>query len=161
MRNRGWEKFKTILSREVVIEYKACLYFACQVFFYFAYLLSRGIYMAGMAILFEMILTAYGAGYMQVYLFHNSDEAERLERRDVLGIIFCTLFYGAASWALAWFDKSLLATFLFLFYMIFVHYFVYLANKIKRAVDTEKLNKMLTEFKKEKGKEKGDIGDDR
>ena len=36
MRNRGWEKFRTILSREVVIEYKACLYFACEVFFYFA-----------------------------------------------------------------------------------------------------------------------------
>ena len=40
MRNRGWDKFRTILSREVVIEYKACLYFACEVFFYFAYLLD-------------------------------------------------------------------------------------------------------------------------
>ena len=161
MRNRGWEKFRTILSREVVIEYKACLYFACEVFFYFAYLLSRGIYMASMVILFEMILTAYGAGYIQGYLFHNSDEAERLERKDILGIIFCTLFYGGVSCALAWFDRSILAAVLFLIYIIFVHYFVYLANKIKRAADTEKLNKMLAEFKKENRKEKEIIRDDR
>lgn len=147
MRNNRWEKFQVILSREVVIEYKACLYFACVVFFYFAYLLSRGIHMASMAFFFEMILTAYGAGYIQVYLFHNSDEAEKLECKDVLGIIFCTFFYGGASYTLAWFDRSLLATLLFLPYMIAVHYFVYLANKIKRAVDTKNLNKMLTEFK--------------
>lgn len=149
MKNRGWELFKRILSREVVIEYKACLYFACIVFFYFVYLLCRGIYLASMAFLFEMILTAYGAGYAQIYLFHNSDEAERLERKDILGIIFCTFLYGGASYVLAWFDRSIPATFLFLVYMILVHYFVYLANKIKRAADTEKLNKMLTEFKKE------------
>lgn len=149
MRNSGWESFKRILSREVVIEYKACLYFACIVFFYFAYLLCQGVYLASMAFLFEMILTAYGAGYAQVYLFHNSDEAERLGGRDILGIIFCTSLYGGASYALAWFDRNLAATLLFLVYMLFVHYFVYLANKIKRAVDTENLNRMLTEFKKE------------
>ena len=149
MRNSGWESFKRILSREVVIEYKACLYFACIVFFYFAYLLCQGVYLASMAFLFEMILTAYGVGYAQIYLFHNSDEAERLEGRDILGIIFCTSLYGGASYVLAWFDRSFAATLLFLVYMLFVHYFVYLANKIKRAVDTENLNKMLTEFKKE------------
>ena len=92
MRNRGWEKFRTILSREVVIEYKACLYFAWEVFFYFAYLLSRGIYMASMAILFEMILTAYGAGYIQVYLFHNSDERSGWSVRIYWGLFSARSF---------------------------------------------------------------------
>ena len=141
-----------------MIEYKACLYFCCVVFFYFAYLLCRGIYVAGIAFLFEMILTAYAAGYTQVYLFHNSDEAERLEGRDILGIIFSTLLYGASSYLLAWFDRSLPATLLFLLYMIFVHYFVYLANRMKRAIDTENLNKMLTEFKKESKQENKERG---
>jgi len=150
MRNKSREKFKRILSREIVIEYKACLYFCCMIFFYFVYLMCRGTYLASILFLFEMILTAYAAGYVQVYLFHNSDEAQRLERRDILGIIFCTFLYGGISYALAWFDRSLPVTLLFLAYMIVVHYCVYLANKIKRAIDTENLNKMLSEFKKEK-----------
>ena len=65
------------------------------------------------------------------------------------GLFSARFFYGGVSCALAWFDRSLLAAVLFLIYIIFVHYFVYLANKIKRAADTEKLNKMLAEFKKE------------
>lgn len=147
--NKRWESFKKLLSREIVIEYKACLYFCCIIFFYFVYLLCRRTYLASVVFLFEMILTAYAAGYVQVYLFHNSDEAEQLEKKDILGILFCTFLYGGVSYGFAWFGRSIIATLLFLVYMLFVHYCVYLLNKIKRAIDTENLNRMLTEFKKD------------
>lgn len=154
MRSRAVQRFEEFLSREIMIEYKACLYFACILFFYFAWLLWRGSFLAQILFMFEMILAAYAAGYVQVCLFHNSDEAERLEKADVAGILFCTLLYGGTSWCLAWFDRSPAATALFLAYMLFVHYCVYLLNKVKRAGDTRNLNRMLNEFKGGGGKEK-------
>lgn len=157
MKSKGWEKFKKLLSREIVIEYKACLYFSCILFFYFVYLLCQGTDLASIVFLFEMILTAYVAGYIQICLFHNSDEAEELEKKDILGILFCTLLYGGASYGFAWFDRNLTAALLFLAYMLFVHYCVYLLNKIKRAIDTENLNKMLNEFKKDNCVQKEEI----
>lgn len=150
MGTRAVERMKRILSMEIMIEYKACLYFCCIIFYYFACLLCQGVFVADILFMFEMIFTAYAAGYVQVCLFHNSDEAERLEKKDILGILFSTFLYGGTSWVLAWFDRSIAATGIFLVYMLLVHYCVYLLNRIKRAVDTQNLNRMLTEFKKEK-----------
>ena len=131
-----------------MIEYKACLYFACILFFYFAWLLIHGLYFASVLFMFEMILAAYFVGYFQVYAFQNFDEAEKIERKGVFGMIFGVGVYGGASYLLGWFDKSLMASLLFSAYMLAVFLCVFLLNKAKRVIDTNHLNKMLSEFKK-------------
>lgn len=75
----GW--FKRFVSKEIMIEYKSCLYFACILFFYFMWLLCKGIYSASILFMFEMILAAYFVGYFQVYVFRNFDEAEQIEKK--------------------------------------------------------------------------------
>lgn len=148
MKNKAKEKLKRYLGWEVAIEYKACLYFFCIMFFYCVYLLWNKIYLAHVVHMFEMILTAYFMGYLQVYLFGNFDEAENISRREVLYGIFCICLYGGASYVMGWFERSPIATLLFLIYMALVYLCVYLCNKVKRMVDTEHLNQMLAEFKK-------------
>ncbi|NBJ96341.1 DUF3021 domain-containing protein [bacterium 1xD8-48] len=142
----GW--FKRFVSKEIMIEYKSCLYFACILFFYFMWLLCKGIYSASILFMFEMILAAYFVGYFQVYVFRNFDEAEQIEKKGVLGIIFGISVYGAVSYLLGWFEKSPGASLWFSFYMLIVYVCVFLLNKAKRTIDTNNLNKMLSEFKK-------------
>lgn len=149
MKSEIKKKLRKCLSTEIGIEYKACLYFSCIVFFYSAYLLVQKNYAASVAVLWEMVLAAYAMGYLQVYLFRNFDEAERLGKKEIGGILFCTCLYAGISWGFNWFDKSAPATLLYAVYMLLCYGSVFWGNKIKRMIDTENLNKMLTEFKKE------------
>ena len=153
MGNKLKEKFKFCLSAEIVIEYKACLYFSCLLAFDCFYFLYRGIYFISILHLFEMIMTAYLAGYLQIYIFHNFDEAERVDAYGVLGAVLCTGLYTGISYLLGWFERNLTAEILFSAYMLLVYFCIYIINKIKRAIDTERLNGMLTEFKKGAGEE--------
>lgn len=154
MKSRLIIRFKNYLSKEIMIEYKACLYFACILFFYFAWLLSRGKYYGSILFMFEMILAAYFVGYFQVYVFQNFDEAEQIERKGVWGMIFGVCVYSAVSYLCGWFDKSIMASLLFSLYMLAVYLCVFLLNKAKRAIDTNNLNKMLSEYKKGEGRER-------
>lgn len=149
MKNETKRKLRKYLSTEISIEYKACLYFSCIVFFYSAYLLIQKNYTASVAVLWEMVLTAYAMGYLQVYLFRNFDEADRLGKREIGSILFCTCLYAGVSWIFKWFSRSVPATFFYAAYMFFCYGCVFLCNKIKRIIDTENLNKLLNEFKKE------------
>lgn len=150
------KKFKFCLSAEILIEYKACLYFGCILAFACFYLLYRGIYSVSILHLFEMMFTAYLVGYLQVYVFHNFDEAKQLDLQSVSGAFLCTGLYTLASCLSGWFERNFLAEVLFALYMLLVYFCIYLINKIKRAIDTEHLNGMLTEFKKgEKGESTG------
>lgn len=149
MRSETKKKLKKCLSTEISIEYKACLYFSCIVFFYSAYLLLRKNDSASVLFLWEMVLTAYAMGYFQVYLLGNFDEADQLRKRELAGIFLCTGLYTGLSWMFGWFDRSVWATGLYAVYMLLCYGSVFLCNRIKRMIDTENLNKMLTEFKKE------------
>ncbi len=142
------EKVKKYLSWEIAIEYKACMYFSCNLFFYCVYLMCHKIFDADIFHLFEIILTAYFVGYVQVYLFRNFDEAERLGKHGMCSIAFCIFLYAVSSWLFGWFDKSPVVEALYCAYMLFCYLCVFVCNKVKRAIDTENLNKMLTEFKK-------------
>lgn len=142
------DKFRKYLSREIAIEYKACLYFACILAFYFVYLLYKDVYEASIPVMFEMILTAYAAGYLQVCLLHNFDESEQLGMREFSGIFFCTVFYAAVSYLLKWYERSLPVTVLFFGYIFVCYLCVYLCNRIKRKIDTEKLNRMLQDYQR-------------
>lgn len=141
------ERFEKYLSREIIIEYKACLYFCCILFFYFCYLALQGIFAASVPVMCEMILTAYVVGYLQVYIFRNFDDAEEIEAVEIIGAILCSGLYTAASWLFSWFDRAKIATALFLLYLLLVYVCVYVINKIKRRYDTEMLNKMLGDYK--------------
>ncbi len=154
MKNKWKEKIKRYLSLEIAIEYKSCLYFACIMFFYCVYLMGQKIFYANVVNMFEMILTAYGIGYIQVYLLDNFDEGEQLGRKNTLYMIFCTCLYTGASFLFNWYGREIVVSAMFFAYMLIVYFFVFLCNKIKRIVDTENLNKMLNEYKKIRPKER-------
>lgn len=144
-RKRG---FLRLISREIAIEYKACLYFACAMFFYSAWLILGGRYYASVAVIWEIVLTAYAVGYMQVYLLRNFDEAERIGRTELVDAVVCCCIYAGVSFGLGWFERGTAATLLFAAYMLLCYLCVFLCNKIKRDIDTKHLNRMLEEFKK-------------
>lgn len=142
------ENFLRFLGAEIWIEYKACLYSFCMMVFYCFYLLCGGIYQASILILAEMVFAAYFMGYVQVYLLKNFDESDRLGKREIWSVLFCSFVYTLISFVLAWFDKSLPATGLFFLFMLFSFGCVCMVNRMRRAYDTRNLNKMLEEFKK-------------
>lgn len=145
MRNRLWN----LLKNEIVIEYKACLYFSCIVSFYCVYLLFRRIYVVSILTMCEMILTAYFIGYLQIYVFHDFDEAERLGKKEILAAFLCTCIYAAVSEVFGWFEENLWVTMLFVGYIFLCYLCVYLINKIRRKVDTDRLNDMLNAYKQD------------
>lgn len=98
--------------------------------------------------MFEMVLTAYFVGYIQVYALDNFDESDRLGRREVLAALLCTAIYTAVSAVLRWFDRSLPVTILFFAFILFTYGCIWLLNKTKRKIDTDHLNDMLERYKK-------------
>lgn len=143
MRNR----FRNYLSNEIAIEYKACLYFFCFLFFYCVYLWYRKVYSVTMLFIFELIMTTYFMGYLQVYLMHNFDESEQFGKWEAFMTLLCTCIYTAVSFLFGWFDRSFPVSVLFFFYVFFSYICAWLVNKIKRKIDTENLNNMLSVYK--------------
>ena len=146
-RNRQ-KKWHTYLSAEIGREYKACLYFWVILFFHGVYLVLHKVYAASLLHIAEMILATYLMGYLQVYLLRNFDEAVHFGKREGLSACLCSVIYGLISFFLNWFDRSLPVTLIFIGYFIFTYFCVYLINKIKRDIDTDQLNDMLSEYKK-------------
>jgi len=141
------ERFRKILSLEIGIEIKACLYFSIILFFYFVYCIIRGSSYASIPSMFEMVLTAYAMNYLQVYLLQNFDEAERFDKKVTLSSFGCAALYTAISHWAGWFDKDPAAALCFFFYMILCYVCVFLIHKIKRDIDTAHLNRELEQFK--------------
>lgn len=148
-----WQKLKRYLSTEILIEYKACLYFCTILFFYFCYLGIHGSFSASVPVMVEMVLFTYGMCYLQMYLLQSLDDADRFGPREGVGIVVCSICYAAASWIFFWFGREGSATVLFWLYMMLVYTSVYLANKVKRRIDTELLNQMLDQYKMEQKEE--------
>ena len=138
-----WEKY---LTKEIGIEFKACLYFFAILFFYCVYKICVGIYDASMLHMAEMILGCYIIGYLQVYVFWNFDEADSLGEREWIGIGICTVIYALLSYFLNWFDKRFWLSVGFAAYVILMYVCVYLIYKSKRLIDDKKLNEDLKLF---------------
>lgn len=138
-----WELY---LTKEISIEFKACLYFFAFLFFYCMYRVIGGVYDASILHMTELILACYTIGYIQVYLLWNFDEADKLGGKEILGIALCTAVYTAISWLFNWFDKNIIATVLFAAYILLVYFCVYLVYKYKRIIDDKKLNEDLKLF---------------
>lgn len=138
-----WEKY---LTKEIGIEFKACLYFFAILFFYCVYRVANGVYSAEILHLAEMIFTCYIIGYIQVYLFANFDEAEKLGGREIAGMIVCTALYCAVSYFGNWFDKCLPVTAGFAAYLLLAYVCVFYIYKSKRRIDDKQLNEELRLF---------------
>lgn len=145
-----WELY---LTKEIGIEFKACLYFFAFLFYYCVFRLINGVYDASILHMTELILACYIIGYIQVYLLWNFDEADTLKTKEIVGMVGCTCVYCLLSWLFNWFNKNLLVTLLFAAYILLVYVCVYLIYKYKRIIDDKKLNEDLKLFQTEHKKE--------
>lgn len=145
---------KKYLSYEVGIDFKTCSYFFIILFFYSVYQLTQGSVYASIAVMAEMMIAAYFMGYIQMYLLGNFDESERFGVREAVMTIFCSLVYVFISFLFRWYDRNVMVTVLFFFWMLFCYVSMFLAYKVKREIDTAMLNRELDAFKRRKEKEK-------
>ena len=145
-----WELY---LTKEIGIEFKACLYFFAFLFYYCVFRLINGVYDASILHMTELILACYIIGYIQVYLLWNFDEADTLKTKEIVGMVACTCVYCLLSWLFNWFNKNLLVTLIFAAYILLVYVCVYLIYKYKRIIDDKKLNEDLKLFQTEHKKE--------
>ena len=141
-----WELY---LTKEIGIEFKACLYFFAILFFYCVVRIIGGSFVADMLHMMEMILACYVIGYIQVYLLWNFDEADALRGKEISGMVICTAVYTVLSYLFKWFDRNLIATFIFAAYVLLCYVCVFLIYKSKRYIDDKKLNEDLRLFQSE------------
>ena len=141
-----WEKY---LTREIGIEFKACLYFFAILFFYCVYRFCVGRMDASILHMTEMILTCYVIGYVQVYLLWNFDEADSGGGKEIAGILICTFVYSLLSYVFGWFDGNLYLTLGLAAYLLLTYACVILIYKTKRRIDDKQLNEELALFKTE------------
>ncbi len=140
------DKWKYYLAQEIGIEFKACLYFFCILFFYSTYRVIGGRYEASILHMLEMILCTYFMGYLQVLLLSNFDEADRLGVREILYSVLCSGIYTAAATLFGWFDRNVVATGCFVIFIETAYICAFLVYKVKREVDTRVLNEELKAF---------------
>lgn len=145
-----WERY---LTKEIGIEFKACLYFFALLFFYCVYRLCMGFKVAEILHMAEMIFLTYIVGYIQVFLLWNFDESDELGKKEIVGISICTLIYTAVSYFGNWFDKNIDVTVGFAGYVIFLYVCVYFVYKCRRKIDDKILNYDLELFKTRSEKE--------
>ena len=141
-----WERY---LTKEIGIEFKACLYFFAILFFYCMYRIITGSMDASIIHMAEMIFACYIIGYIQVYLLWNFDEADTVGVREIAGVAICTLIYSLLSHFLGWFDGNIYVTLGLAAYLIVTYVCVILIYKTKRNIDDKKLNEDLALFKTE------------
>ncbi|MGN0426972.1 MAG: DUF3021 domain-containing protein [Agathobacter sp.] len=139
-----WERY---LTKEIGIEFKACLYFYALLFFYCIFRLVCGRTDASIWHMAQMIFSTYVMGYLQVYVFWNFDEADALHAKEILAILVCTGIYTGVSYLCGWFDKNPLATLIFAAYVIFLYVCVFLVYRTRRQIDDKLLNDELRLFK--------------
>ncbi len=144
--------FERYLAEEISIEFKACLYFFCILFYYSVYRLIGGRTEASIIHMAEMIVMTYGMGYAQVYLLSNFDEADFLKVKEIFCIGICSLLYTGVSFLGKWFDRNIGVTVGFVFYMMFAYVCAFLVYKFKRNIDEKMLNDDLKSFKEREGR---------
>lgn len=136
---------------EIGIEFKACLYFFCILFFYSMYRLLCGSMEASILHMGEMIFLTYGMGYFQKYILTDFDEADRLGLKETAFLLLCVGIYTAVSYLGGWFDRRISVTIFYTLYMTLAYVCGFLVYKIKRKLDAKQLNEDLRAFQ---GREK-------
>ena len=138
-----WELY---LTKEIGIEFKACLYFFAILFYYCCYRMYHGIFDASILHMAILIFTCYFIGYIQVYLLWNFDEADSLGAKEIFGMVLCTALYCAVTWFGNMFNRNIPVTLGFAAYILVTYFCVYLIYKSKRRIDDKRLNEDLRLF---------------
>lgn len=146
MSKKKVSRFERYLTEEIGVEFKACLYFFCILFFYSVYRVLNGNWDASIIHMMEMILMTYGMCYLQLYLMNNFDEGERFGVREVLYTVLCVGIYTGISYWGKWFDRNLAVTAGYAAYMMFAYVCAFLVYKAKRDIDGKLLNEDLKAF---------------
>ena len=141
-----WERY---LTKEISIEFKACLYFFAILFFYCVCRMINGSFEAEILHMAEMILTCYIICYLQVYLFGNFDETETVGLKECIGVTVCTLLYCAVSFFGGWFGKQPVVSLILAAYILITYICVFFIYRSKRRIDDKKLNEELRIFQTE------------
>lgn len=141
-------RLKQYFSLEIDIEFKACLYFFCILFFYAMYRILGGSFKADIIVMAQMICSTYFMGYVQYFLFNNFDGGRNFGIKEGVFAVICSGIYTGVSYLFWWYDRDIKITAIFFLYMLFAFICVGLIYKIKREVDTIKLNQELENFKK-------------
>lgn len=144
--NKKISLLERYLTKEIRIEFKACLYFFCILFFYCIYRLTLGQADASILHMAEMILLTYVMGYVQVFLLRDFDEGEILGFREICYLLLCSLIYGAASYFGNWFDGHIGISIGFVLYIVLTYVCTFLVYKCKREIDGKLLNEDLKAF---------------
>ena len=131
---------------EIGIEFKACLYFFCILFFYSMYRLLCGSMEASILHMGEMIFLTYGMGYFQKYILADFDEADRLGIKETAFLLLCVGIYTAVSYLGGWFDRCISVTIFYALYMTLAYVCGFLVYKVKRTLDAKQLNEDLRAF---------------
>lgn len=146
MSNKKVSRFERYLTEEIGVEFKACLYFFCILFFYAMYRVINGNFEASILHMAEMILLTYGMCYLQLYFMNNFDEGERFAIKEVLYTILCVGIYIGISYWGKWFDRNLAVTVGYAAYMMIAYACAFLVYKVKRDIDGKLLNEDLKAF---------------
>ena len=146
MSKKKVSRFERYLTEEIGVEFKACLYFFCILFFYAMYRVLNGNFEASILHMAEMILLAYGMCYAQLYFMNNFDEGERFGIKEIFYTMLCVGIYCMISYIGKWFDKNLIVTVGYGAYMIFAYVCAFLVYKMKRDIDGKLLNEDLKAF---------------
>lgn len=143
MKNK-WEKF---LSQEISIEYKGGIYSLCHLFYCACYLIWQQTFSISLLQIAQITLFSYIICNLQVYVFKNFDEWDKLTAIWWLYASVCTLIYLVVAWLFNWFDGYLLIWLGFGMWQLFCYVCIYLVNKIKRQIDSKHLNNLLKTYK--------------
>lgn len=146
-KNKFWGIWEKYIAKEIGIEFKACLYFFCILFYYSMYKVCGGVYVAEILHMAEMIILTYIMGYIQLYFMDNFDEGEQLRIKEWVYIMICTVIYTGASYLFDWFERSIAVSIGFAVYIVLVYVCAYLVYKSKRKADEKLLNDALKAFK--------------
>lgn len=138
-------RFEKYLSKEIGVEFKACLYFFCILFFYCVCRIAEGDWNASILHMTEMIFLTYGMGFFQLLCLDNFDEGEKLGLREILYILLCVGIYTIVAWLGKWFNGPL-QLFLFTLYLWLAYVCAFWVYKIKRDLESKALNEELKEF---------------
>ncbi len=146
-KNNGLTGLERYLLEEIGVEFKACIYFFCYLFFYSVYKLLGGSTSANIIHMAEMIFLTYGMCYIQIYLMKDFDEGEEFKLRELLLSSLCGVIYTLTSWFFGWFDKNVTVTIVFFLFVVFAYFCGFLVYKIRRTLDAKALNEDLKAFK--------------
>lgn len=146
-KSKGLTKLERYLLEEIRVEFKACLYFFCYLFFYSIYKLAGGNTEASIIHMTELIFLTYGMCYLQIYFMNGFDEGEKFKFKELLLSMLCGLIYTAASWFFGWFDKNVPVTIGFFVFVVFAYFCGFWVYKIRRILESKALNNDLKAFK--------------